>query len=56
VVPAARLELARLAAADFESATSTDFVTRAGEKLPMATEIDSIIACTPARPWAALRQ
>jgi len=28
-VPAARLELARLAAADFESATSTDFVTRA---------------------------
>ena len=29
VVPAARLELARLAAADFESATSTDFVTRA---------------------------
>jgi hypothetical protein len=29
-VPAARLELARLAAADFESATSTDFVTRAG--------------------------
>jgi hypothetical protein len=30
LVPAARLELARLAAADFESATSTDFVTRAG--------------------------
>jgi hypothetical protein len=30
MVPAARLELARLAAADFESATSTDFVTRAG--------------------------
>jgi hypothetical protein len=29
MVPAARLELARLAAADFESATSTDFVTRA---------------------------
>jgi hypothetical protein len=29
LVPAARLELARLAAADFESATSTDFVTRA---------------------------
>lgn len=27
----ARLELARLAAADFESATSTDFVTWAGE-------------------------
>ena len=29
LVPPARLELARLAAADFESATSTDFVTRA---------------------------
>jgi hypothetical protein len=33
LVPAARLELARLAAADFESATSTDFVTRAEGKL-----------------------
>jgi hypothetical protein len=29
LVPAARLELAHLAAADFESATSTDSVTRA---------------------------
>jgi hypothetical protein len=29
LVPPARLELARLAAADFESATSTDFVTGA---------------------------
>src|SRR6187399_2253269 len=39
MVPPARLELARLAAADFESATSTDFVTGAevcrwqGEKI-----------------------
>lgn len=36
VVPEARLELARLAAADFESATSTDFVTRAGQPTIMA--------------------
>ncbi len=47
VVPAARLELARLAAADFESATSTDFVTRAKTRPERRVEEGLIISCGP---------
>ena len=49
LVPPARLELARLAAADFESATSTDFVTGAA-RLGRARS-DSDYHTQPWRPW-----
>jgi S-sulfo-L-cysteine synthase (O-acetyl-L-serine-dependent) len=56
MVPAARLELARLAAADFESATSTDFVTRAGPPGRLAQRAASIACgcCTAAPDGMAL--
>ena len=52
VVPAARLELARLAAADFESATSTDFVTRASRSEELAA-VDDYVTRVQQAPAAA---
>jgi hypothetical protein len=49
VVPAARLELAHLAAADFESATSTDFVTRA-DGAKSALRVDGLCHVGSAAP------
>ena len=54
LVPSARLELARLAAADFESATSTDFVTRAG--VPQGTPKRRDYHMQAGASWTSLRQ
>jgi S-sulfo-L-cysteine synthase (O-acetyl-L-serine-dependent) len=55
LVPAARLELARLAAADFESATSTDFVTRAGRADPVQQHPEPAAKAARIITWGVLR-
>ena len=53
VVPETGVEPVHLAAADFKSATSTNFVTRAVLKWPLYSTVSGVVCPRPKRPETA---